>query len=79
MGKGITITNILERPLMEPQKIAQRKRAVHVADAVNKIEGVPVRSYAIELSNAWCEDKITGVQMKEALLKSHMELARRAK
>ena len=23
---------------MEPQKIAQRKRAVHVADAVNKIE-----------------------------------------
>ena len=38
MGKGITITNILERPLMEPQKIAQRKRAVHVADAVNKIE-----------------------------------------
>lgn len=25
---------------MEPQKIAQRKRAVHVADAVNKIEGV---------------------------------------
>lgn len=63
---------------MEPQKIAQRKRAVHVADAVNKIEGVPVRSYAIELSNAWCEDKITGVQMKEALLKSHMELARRA-
>mgnify|MGYP001633181793 FL=1 len=64
---------------MEPQKIAQRKRAVHMADAVNKIEGVPVRSYAIELSNAWCEDKITGVQMKEALLKSHMELARRAK
>lgn len=50
-----------------------------MADAVNKIEGVPVRSYAIELSNAWCEDKITGVQMKEALLKSHMELARRAK
>ena len=37
---------------MEPQKIAQRKRAVHVADAVNKIEGVPVRSYAIELSLA---------------------------
>ena len=54
---------------MEPQKIAQRKRAVHVADAVNKIEGVPVRSYAIELSNAWCEGKITGAQMKATLLK----------
>ena len=40
---------------MAPQKIAQRKRAMRVADAVNKIEGVPVRSYAIELSNAWSE------------------------
>ena len=64
---------------MALQKIAQRKRAIRVANAVNKIEGVPVRSYAIELSNAWREGKITGVQMKEALLKSHMELARRAK
>ena len=64
---------------MEPQKIAQRKRAVHVADAVNKIVVVPVRSFAIELSNSWCEYKITGVLMKEALLISHMELARRAK
>ena len=64
---------------MAPQKTAQRKRAMRVADAVNKMEGVPVRSYAIELSNAWREGKITGVQMKEALLKSHMELARRAK
>ena len=63
---------------MAPQKIAQRKRAMRVADAVNKIEGVPVRSYAIELSNAWCEGKITGA-MKEALRKSHMEMARRVK
>lgn len=47
MGKGITITNILERQPMVPQKIAQRKRAMRVADAVNKIEGAPVRSYAI--------------------------------
>ena len=52
---------------------------MRVADAVNKIEGVPVRSYAIELSNAWCEGKITGAQMKEALRKSHMEMARRVK
>lgn len=37
---------------MAPQKIAQRKRAMRVADAVNKMEGVPVRCYAIELSNA---------------------------
>ena len=58
---------------MAPQKIAQRKRAMRVADAV------PVRSYAIELSNAWSEGKITGAQMKEALLKSHMEMARRVK
>lgn len=64
---------------MAPQKIAQRKRAMRVADAVNKIEGVPVRSYAIELSNAWSEGKITGAQMKEALLKSHMEMVRRVK
>lgn len=45
---------------MAPQKIAQRKRAMRVADAVNKMEGVPVRSCAIELSNAWSEGKITG-------------------
>ena len=64
---------------MAPQKIAQRKRAMRVADAVNKIEGVPVRSYAIEHSHAWSEGKITGAQMKEALLKSHMEMARRVK
>ena len=64
---------------MAPQKIAQRKRAMRVADAVNKMEGVPVRCYAIELSNAWCEGKITGAQMKETLLKSHMEMARRGK
>ena len=64
---------------MAPQKIAQRKRAMRVADAVNKMEGVPVRCYAIELSNAWCEGKITGAQMKETLLKSHMEMARRVK
>lgn len=57
---------------MAPQKIAQRKRAMRVADAVNKMEGVPVRCYAIELSNAWCEGKITGAQMKEILFeKSH--------
>ena len=64
---------------MAPQKIAQRKRAMRVADAVHKIEGVPVRSYAIELSNAWCEGKITGAQMKEVFRKSHMEMARRVK
>ena len=57
---------------MAPQKIAQRKRAMRVADAVNKMEGVPVRCYAIELSNAWA-------QMKETLLKSHMEMARLVK
>ena len=31
-----------------------------IADAVNKMEGVPVRSCVIELSNAWSEGKITG-------------------
>ena len=69
----------MERLPMAPQKIAQRKRAMRVADAVNKMEGVPVRCYAIELSNAWCEGKITWAQMKETLLKSHMEMARRVK
>ncbi len=64
---------------MTPQKIVRRKRAMRVADAINKIEGVPVRGYAIELSNAWSEGKITGAQMKENLLKSHMELVHRGK
>ena len=64
---------------MAPQKIAQRKRAMRVADAVNKIEGVPVRSYAIELSIAWSEGNFSVALLIEALLKSHMEMARRVK
>ena len=72
---------IREKALSIARKLLVLNRLTYeeIADAVNKMEGVPVRSCVIELSNAWSEGKITGAQMKEALLKSHMEMARRVK
>ena len=70
-----------EKSLSIARKLLVLNRLTYeeIADAVNKMEGVPVRSCVIELSNAWSEGKITGAQMKEAHLKSHMEMARRVK
>lgn len=60
---------------MAPSKIAKRQRAVRLADAINSIEGVPVRQYAKDLTAAWARGEITGQQMKAALLASHKLLA----
>ena len=53
---------IREKALSIARKLLVLNRLTYeeIADAVNKMEGVPVRSYAIELSNAWSEGKITG-------------------
>lgn len=53
----------------------RRIEAVKLADAINAIEGVPVRAYAKELSIQWANGKITGEQMKAAMAISHRQLA----
>lgn len=56
---------------MSPQDYNQRLNAIKVADAINKIEGVPVSQYAKELSEKWARGEITGTQMKAALISVH--------
>lgn len=53
---------IREKSLSIAQKLLVLNRLTYeeIADAVNKMEGVLVRSCVIELSNAWSEGKITG-------------------
>ena len=55
----------------------KRLQAIQLADALNAIEGVPVREYAKILSECWADGKITGDQMKAALLASHRKMAKR--
>ncbi len=56
---------------MSPQVEAKRRTAVMVADALNKVEGVPVTEFAEELSNQWKKGEITGTQMKDMLIQKH--------
>ena len=56
---------------MAPQDYSRRLNAVKLADAVNKIEGVPVTENARRLSAQWARGEITGEEMKAALLKKH--------
>ena len=53
---------------MSEQEITKRQNAVMVADALNKIEGVPVTDFARELSSKWAKGEITGAAMKAALI-----------
>lgn len=53
----------------------RRLAAVKAADAINAVEGVPVREYAKQLSVSWADGKLTGEQMKAALLASHKAMA----
>lgn len=61
--------------MMSPKEMQKRASAVKLADAINAIEGVPVSAYAKQLSASWAAGKITGEQMKVALLQSHRQLA----
>lgn len=56
---------------MSPQTQIKRQKAVKVADALNKIEGVPVTDFALELSAKWMKGQITGAEMKAALVAAH--------
>ncbi len=55
---------------MEQDK-KRRLAAVKTADAVNKIEGVPISPQARQLSAQWARGEITGDEMKSALLAAH--------
>lgn len=59
---------------MSPVK-AKRQIAIKVADALNMIEGVPVSSFAKELSEKWANGEITGVQMKALLIAKHKKVS----
>lgn len=53
---------------MSPQEINRRKAAVKAADAMNKIEGVPVSDEAVHLSKQWVRGEISGDEMKSTLI-----------
>lgn len=53
------------------QNKKRRLTAVKTADALNKIEGVPVSPLARRLSVQWARGEITGDKMKAALLAAH--------
>jgi len=55
---------------MEQDK-KRRLAAVKTADAVNKIEGVPISPQARRLSAQWARGEITGEEMKAALLAAY--------
>ena len=58
-----------------PPVQTKRTEAVKVADTLNNIEGVPVTSYAKELSEKWAKGEITGAQMRAALLAKHRKVS----
>ena len=64
--------------LMTAKQMNRRLAAVKTANAINAIEGVPVSDYAKKLSLLWARGKLTGEQMKAALLASHKRMAERA-
>ena len=53
----------------------RRLRAVRIANAVNKVEGVPVTETAQQLSAQWARGEITGEAMRAALLAKHRKHA----
>ena len=56
---------------MSPELQSRRLMAVKLANAVNKIEGVPVTSQAKRLSAQWVRGEIPGAEMKAALISKH--------
>ena len=59
--------------LVQKKTYSRRLRAVRVANAVNKVEGVPVTENARNLSAQWARGEITGEAMKSALLEKHKQ------
>lgn len=53
------------------KQYARRLDAVKLADAINKIEGVPVSDEARRLSDQWARGEITADEMKAGLIAAH--------
>lgn len=58
---------------MSPELHTRRLAAVKLANAVNKIEGVPVSTQAKKLSARWMRGEISGTQMKALLIAKHKQ------
>jgi hypothetical protein len=58
---------------MSPELHARRLAAVKLANAVNKIEGVPVSGQAKTLSAKWVRGEISGAEMKATLIAKHKQ------
>jgi hypothetical protein len=56
---------------MSPKMHSKRLTAVKFANAVNKIEGVPVTAQAKKLSAQWARGEISGSEMKASLIAKH--------
>ena len=56
---------------MSSKMHSKRLIAVKFANAVNKIEGVPVTAQAKKLSAQWARGEISGSAMKAALIAKH--------
>jgi len=56
---------------MPPHTDSRRLKAVKLAYAVNKIEGVPTTENARRLSSQWARGEITGEEMKSSLFTKH--------
>jgi hypothetical protein len=56
---------------MNSELQSRRLAAAKLANAINKIEGVPVTNYAKKLSVQWVRGEITGEEMKAALIAVH--------
>ena len=58
---------------MSPELHARRLAAVKLANAVNKIEGVPVSTQEKKLSARWVRGEISGAEMKAMLIAKHKQ------
>lgn len=58
---------------MSPELQSRRLAAVKLANAVNKIEGVPVSTQAKKLSARWARGEISGAEMKAMLIAKHKQ------
>ncbi|MFZ3100778.1 MAG: hypothetical protein WA131_09080 [Desulfitobacteriaceae bacterium] len=60
---------------MSPKMHSKRLTAVEFANAVNKIEGVPVMTQAKKLSVQWARGEISVSAMRAALIAKHKRSA----
>ena len=56
---------------MSRKKDPKRENAVAFADAINRINGIPISDDAQQLSAKWVHGEITGDEMVAALIKKH--------